>query len=295
MTNYNPASTPSLLDAQPTKATPSMLSSLDAPEKKRQTKQAAPSNIRLKFLSILFILTAAGASTAALIANYYDTSDKPQATIPPVAATPAPTPALAPRLPAAPAPTVISQAATIITDTPNIAPAKAAPVTHTVTNEAHDRLNAALTRSETFPPHPQLAKPAKIADNKTAHAQTHPHQATAPAHKIKAGQGSAEESDVKLLAALVGSTKDVAVPPRKSASANGKHGTGNTHDSKRDRDIVERQSGDSTANLLQRCAKLGLIEGQLCRWRICSGRWDSDTACKSSTKSQDASMDNAAQ
>lgn len=45
-------------------------------------------------------------------------------------------------------------------------------------------------------------------------------------------------------------------------------------------DIVERKNGDSTAGLLQRCRQLGMIEGELCRWRICSGRWDTDTACK---------------
>jgi hypothetical protein len=31
--------------------------------------------------------------------------------------------------------------------------------------------------------------------------------------------------------------------------------------------------------LLQRCKQLGMIEGMLCRARICSGRWDSDPAC----------------
>ncbi|MCU6432916.1 hypothetical protein LPB67_03885 [Undibacterium sp. Jales W-56] len=46
------------------------------------------------------------------------------------------------------------------------------------------------------------------------------------------------------------------------------------------RAIVEREESDVTADLLQRCKKLGLVEGELCRWRICSGRWNSDSACK---------------
>ncbi|MED5594791.1 hypothetical protein [Janthinobacterium sp. P210006] len=45
------------------------------------------------------------------------------------------------------------------------------------------------------------------------------------------------------------------------------------------RDVVLRQREGETAELLQRCRQLGLIEGMLCRSRICSGRWDSDPAC----------------
>ncbi|MFZ6674182.1 hypothetical protein [Undibacterium sp. Xuan67W] len=43
---------------------------------------------------------------------------------------------------------------------------------------------------------------------------------------------------------------------------------------------VARKETDVTADLLQQCKKLGLAEAELCRWRICSGRWDSDSACK---------------
>jgi len=42
---------------------------------------------------------------------------------------------------------------------------------------------------------------------------------------------------------------------------------------------VLRKDEDETASLLQRCRQLGLIEGMLCRARICAGRWDSDPAC----------------
>jgi hypothetical protein len=48
----------------------------------------------------------------------------------------------------------------------------------------------------------------------------------------------------------------------------------------RPRDVVERQENDSTAQLLARCKQLGLIEGMLCRSRICSGRWEADAACR---------------
>ncbi|MDN2677054.1 hypothetical protein [Janthinobacterium sp. SUN033] len=51
------------------------------------------------------------------------------------------------------------------------------------------------------------------------------------------------------------------------------------------RDVVlrrqkqEQEQEQETAELLRRCKQLGLIEGMLCRSRICSGRWDSDPAC----------------
>ncbi|MEF2268429.1 hypothetical protein V3C40_16760 [Janthinobacterium sp. LS2A] len=45
------------------------------------------------------------------------------------------------------------------------------------------------------------------------------------------------------------------------------------------RDVVLRKQDEETADLLQRCQQLGLIEGMLCRSRICSGRWDNDPAC----------------
>lgn len=48
----------------------------------------------------------------------------------------------------------------------------------------------------------------------------------------------------------------------------------------RTRDVVERRDGDRTADLLLRCKQLGLMEGMLCRSRICSGSWESDAACR---------------
>ena len=46
------------------------------------------------------------------------------------------------------------------------------------------------------------------------------------------------------------------------------------------RDVVERVDGVSTAHLLARCKQLGLMEGMLCRARICSGGWESDPVCR---------------
>lgn len=48
----------------------------------------------------------------------------------------------------------------------------------------------------------------------------------------------------------------------------------------RSREVVMRADGDHTAALLARCRQLGLIEGLLCRSRICAGSWESDPACR---------------
>jgi hypothetical protein len=45
------------------------------------------------------------------------------------------------------------------------------------------------------------------------------------------------------------------------------------------REIVMRTPGESIQSLINRCRALGLIEGELCRVRICSGIWGKDPAC----------------
>ena len=102
------------------------------------------------------------------------------------------------------------------------------------------------------------------ATNATMRADNHnvvSHKAAPAAAPTPAQQA---DTDVTLLTALVAhASNPVAV-----VSA------------ERSRDIVERHDGDSTASLLQRCKMLGPIEGMLCRSRICSGRWDDDSACR---------------
>lgn len=86
--------------------------------------------------------------------------------------------------------------------------------------------------------------------------------ATTPAAS-PAGAAPGSDTDVTLLSALMAHAgKPAVVTPE------------------RPRDVVERQDGDSTALLLARCKQLGLIEGMLCRSRICSGRWEADAACR---------------
>ena len=94
-------------------------------------------------------------------------------------------------------------------------------------------------------------------------------QAAATTARNAAGAGTtaasaaARDTDVTLLAALVAHANKPTVAV-----------------TERSRDVVERKQGDTTAQLLARCQQLGLIEGMLCRSRICADRWDADPACR---------------
>jgi hypothetical protein len=81
--------------------------------------------------------------------------------------------------------------------------------------------------------------------------------------RVASGATAARDTDVTLLTALVAHANEPTVTV-----------------AERSRDVVERKEGDSTAQLLARCRQLGVIEGLLCRSRICSGRWDQDAACR---------------
>ena len=105
--------------------------------------------------------------------------------------------------------------------------------------------------------------PALAATTASARANA-PRKAAPPARPQGPRPAAAPgDSDVALLTAMV-------------AHAHRQEGT-----AKPVRDVVLRrqEQEQETAELLQRCKQLGLIEGMLCRSRICSGRWDSDPAC----------------
>ena len=128
----------------------------------------------------------------------------------------------------------------------------------TIVNEAAPAPPAVPATPKTADIRPDLATPTRPATR----AATAPHkQASAPAHNAGA-PNTGSDTDVALLTALVahaGAPASVTL--------------------ERSRDVVERQEGDTTAQLLARCKQLGLIEGMLCRSRICSGRWENDAAC----------------
>jgi hypothetical protein len=142
--------------------------------------------------------------------------------------------------------------ATAVTVAPPALPVPAAPSVPPHTAQAATIVNTAA------PPLPAVA-----ATTASARASA-PRKAAPPARPQGPRPAAAPgDSDVALLTAMV-------------AHAHRQEGT-----AKPVRDVVLRrqEQEQETAELLQRCKQLGLIEGMLCRSRICSGRWDSDPAC----------------
>lgn len=137
-----------------------------------------------------------------------------------------------------------------------------------IINESHDTAAAskadmtehtAVQPAAADMPRVTVTAPAAPArESKTAQAAAARH-ATVTANASPA----ARDTDVVLLAALVAHASKPTVTV-----------------AERSRDVVERRDGDTTAQLLARCQQLGVIEGMLCRSRICSGRWDTDAACR---------------
>ena len=136
----------------------------------------------------------------------------------------------------------------------------------------------AATSQASEPPAPAPAAATIINEAPAAAAppaaRTLPHKSQAartPAARSPNRQHSAPagDSDVTLLAAMVAHRQRVEPAPAEPAPA----------EPVPVRDVVLRQNEDETSALLQRCRQLGLIEGMLCRARICSGRWNSDPAC----------------
>ncbi len=133
-----------------------------------------------------------------------------------------------------------------------------------------------------------LESPKKTNEKpvKSVNAERVPEKKKAAAATNKSGDEKATDRDVNILTALVGDEKSSASSKNGTSAKSkpaAKQNTKQTKTSKHEEDgpdIVERKPGDSTTGLLLRCKKLGFVEGELCRWRICSGRWDTDAACK---------------
>ncbi|WP_317203556.1 hypothetical protein [Janthinobacterium sp.] len=135
-----------------------------------------------------------------------------------------------------------------------VAPAAPARIGNDDAAAPHGADDAAPQRDT--PPHGTAAAPPPPAPRPAAVAKAGAAPAPEPAPKQSTPAG-VPDSDVALLTA--------------PAAYAGKQPN---------RDVVLRQDNDSSESLLQRCKELGTIEGMLCRSRICSGRWDSDPACK---------------
>lgn len=115
------------------------------------------------------------------------------------------------------------------------------------------------------PPAPHAGAPAVRAATAFNAAPRVAGTANQPTHRVPGTTATSitADTDIALLTALVAHAgQPAAVTPEHN------------------RDVVERRDGDGTEALLARCKQLGLIEGMLCRSRICAGRWDTDAACR---------------
>ena len=139
--------------------------------------------------------------------------------------------------------------------------AAGAPAATTATALPATPAQAATIVNEAGAPLPQAAAAAAIAASAPRKAPPSLRQAATRAPAARQTNAAVGDSDVALLTAMV-------------AHAHLQEGT-----VKPVRDVVLRKEEEETPSLLQRCKQLGMIEGMLCRSRICSGRWDSDPAC----------------
>ncbi len=277
-----PSLPPSLLenanDYQTKNAAPSLLTSLGnsispPPAKKR-------SRPLLWFVTLPLILISMVVAAAMTITDHINI---PTSTNAPVHSSVKPSPVPVTVLIPEPAPI---QTATIINDP--------------LTNNPHDRLTNALagTQANTATAPIRAKTPASsptLAELRHAAATNTTKKPAAD----KAHTTEPDDHDVKLLTALVAITPLAKEQPAKTHESKTKHTTNKVQTKtivKEDsRDVVERKSGDSTANLLARCKKLGMIEGELCRWRICADRWDTDLVCKANAHPKTSTPDNPAQ
>ncbi|MBA5608403.1 hypothetical protein H3H36_23940 [Duganella sp. FT3S] len=155
------------------------------------------------------------------------------------------------------------QAAAIINDTP-------APVQVEIVRRA-DLQHAAIAQR---PVKGEAAVTPGVAAHKAAPRMTREVVAGAHASGPRGARTNAvaatpplADTDVTLLTALVAHASQPATVLSQS-----------------NRDVVERGDSDSTAELLHRCKQLGLIEGMLCRSRICSGRWENEAVCRTPSR-----------
>ncbi len=270
----------------------------DGKSKARSSSGDARKPRRVLVIVLLLLLLAAGVTVAALRMNDRDGAATPaQATsappVPPLASA-APAPASPPggvaESPSA-APASAPADAAVINDTNPQAPDPASASAP----RGPDQLTSALEEGVKPPPatlkNALEAKPEKSEKPAKQSAQ-HDEKKKKPAKAE-----SRSDSDVDLIKALVARSGEVEKKRSNAATNNASGGNGanaegaaqksaqahaGTTKSKEARnvDVVERRNGESTASLLQRCHALGFVEGEFCRWRICSGRWDSDPACK---------------
>ena len=136
------------------------------------------------------------------------------------------------------------------------------------------------------------AKPATTAPLvNRVHIARH-EEPTVPKATPSTTKASSGDSDVSLLAALVAHdlAKDTKTPrskagesvrPAKTVTASSTAPSTGKSKTAAGADTAEsRPVAGNTESELQRCQTQDFVDAEMCRWRICSGKWDTDAACK---------------
>jgi hypothetical protein len=187
--------------------------------------------------------------------------------VPTPAVTAQTTPAAAVGIPARTAPAALRSSRAAQPDVVAVSRASASNTAKPAVASAHTASRRSASRPADTA---RLARPAAV------------HRAGSPAHSRQPGRASAAgppqpaDSDVALLAAIVAHASNQPPPPLPERVAASVRVTASGVSD----DVVQRTGNEATASLLQRCQQLGFIEAMLCRARICSGRRDSDAACR---------------
>jgi hypothetical protein len=201
-----------------------------------------------------------------------------------------------PAAPVSASPAVPPSVARIVTDEPIEQPARAeAELIAKANTEASavDHVSAVAARrpagSEEKPIPSTVNAPVAVQKPRPGHAA----RAPAPRHDRKKDVKRRDDRDVDLIAALLtrasgttGTEKSAATAKASKTSAargmqNASATTVATDKPKRDL-VVVRQTGETMTSVIHRCRALGLIEGELCRLRVCADKWGKDAACPSS-------------
>ncbi|MES2049061.1 MAG: hypothetical protein V4447_11725 [Pseudomonadota bacterium] len=178
--------------------------------------------------------------------------------------------------PAAPTPSIVDEGKTALESS-------AVLVDVTVEKEKLVSSNAVLSNSKIRETNAkEIAQAPKVTMQK--HLQKRENEVGRTDKESQKTRSSAEkntpkafDSDVALLSALVANTSKSKEPLSgdMGSASNAKPSVAPSINL----DVVERNPGDNTKNLLSRCEKLGGAEAKLCHDRICSGSRQTETVC----------------
>ncbi len=176
------------------------------------------------------------------------------------------------------------------------------------TGSKDERASDAVTKSELAQTlerkqKDQEEKAVLVPSASTALASVSPKSQAAPANAkaVSASAGKAakagkpaKDDDVELIAALLNRVTTKPAQTERDVTRTSEAGKAQPRTSSQSVKKAKKNDGtraaavsrvnEPTETLLKRCKSMGFFEGELCRFRTCSGRWDSDPACMDTTQ-----------